>query len=47
MAPKIRIDEQRLKEHLDAYKDWQQYDGWREPNIRGMARFLNESGQVN
>ena len=32
---------------LDAYKDWQQYDGWREPNIRGMARFLNESGQVN
>lgn len=32
---------------LDAYKDWQQYDTWRELNIRGMARFLQESGQVN
>ena len=32
---------------LDDYKDWGQYDTWREPNIRGMARFLTESGQVN
>jgi len=32
---------------LDDYKDWQQYDGWRELNIRGMARFLEETGQVN
>lgn len=32
---------------LDEYKDWQQYDGWRELNIQGMARFLKESGQVN
>jgi len=32
---------------LDEYKDWQQYNEWREPNIRGMARFLSESGQVN
>lgn len=31
---------------FDDYKDWQQYDGWREPNIRGMARFLSESGQI-
>lgn len=29
------------------YKDWQQYDGWRELNIRGMARFLTERGLVN
>ena len=32
---------------LDEYKDWQQYGSWREPNIRGMARFLQQSGQVN
>ncbi|MGI9479024.1 MAG: MBL fold metallo-hydrolase [Hyphomicrobiaceae bacterium] len=28
------------------YKDWQQYGAWRELNVRGMARFLQESGQV-
>jgi glyoxylase-like metal-dependent hydrolase (beta-lactamase superfamily II) len=32
---------------LDEYKDWQQYEGWRGPNITGMARFLVESDQVN
>ncbi|MEX3007672.1 MBL fold metallo-hydrolase [Hoeflea sp. TYP-13] len=32
---------------LDDFSDWGQYDTWREPNIRGMARFLTESGQVN
>jgi glyoxylase-like metal-dependent hydrolase (beta-lactamase superfamily II) len=32
---------------LEEYKDWLQYDQFREPNIRGMARFLTESGQVN
>jgi glyoxylase-like metal-dependent hydrolase (beta-lactamase superfamily II) len=31
---------------MDAYKDWQQYKNWRELNVRGMARFLSESGQV-
>lgn len=31
---------------LDEYKSWQQYGSWREPNIRGMARFLVSSGQV-
>ncbi len=31
---------------LDEYSDWQQYADWRELNIRGMARFLAESGQV-
>ncbi len=32
---------------LAEYKDWQQYKGWRELNVRGMARFLTESGQAN
>ena len=32
---------------FEEYRDWQQYDAWREPNIRGMARFLQQSGQVN
>ena len=32
---------------LDDYSDWGQYGAWREPNIRGMARFLTNSGQVN
>ena len=31
---------------MDAYKDWQAYGTWRELNVRGMARFLAESGQV-
>ena len=32
---------------LDEYKDWASYDQWREPNIRGMARYLTESGIAN
>ncbi|MEP1209863.1 MAG: MBL fold metallo-hydrolase [Rhizobiaceae bacterium] len=32
---------------MDEYKDWQQYGGWRELNVQGMARFLKASGQVN
>jgi hypothetical protein len=32
---------------MDAYKDWGQYDGWREENIEGMARYLNASGQAD
>ena len=31
---------------MDAYRDWGQYDAWRALNVRGMARFLKESGQV-
>ena len=27
-------------------QDWQQYGGWRELNVRGMARFLKDSGQA-
>ncbi len=31
---------------LGEYKDWGQYDRWRGLNVKGMARFLKESGQV-
>lgn len=31
---------------MNDYKDWQQYGAFRELNVRGMARFLKESGQV-
>lgn len=32
---------------MPAYKEWGQYDAWREENIEGMARYLTTSGQVN
>ncbi len=41
------VDELVQSITLDDYKDWGQYDAWREPNIRGMARFLTATGQVN
>ena len=31
---------------MDAYSDWINYAEWRELNVRGMARWLQESGQV-
>ena len=35
-------DEIRMEE----YKDWEAYDRWRELNVQGMARSLQESGAV-
>lgn len=32
---------------MDKYKNWASYDQWRELNIQGMARHLQESGAVN
>lgn len=32
---------------MEAYKDWGSYKQWRALNVRGMARFLTESGAVN
>jgi len=40
------VDQLTSSIKLEAYKDWQQYGGWRELNIRGMARFLKASGQA-
>jgi len=31
---------------MDKYKDWGSYDQWRELNVRGMARHLQETGAV-
>ena len=31
---------------MNAYRNWGQYDAWRAPNVRGMARFLKQTGQV-
>ncbi|MGI9424971.1 MAG: MBL fold metallo-hydrolase [Hyphomicrobiaceae bacterium] len=31
---------------MDDYKDWGQYGAWRELNVRGMARFLTQTGQA-
>lgn len=41
------VDELVASIKLEEYKDWLAYDRFRDPNIRGMARFLTESGQVN
>lgn len=41
------IDELARSVTMAEYKDWGQYKAWRELNVRGMARFLKESGQVN
>lgn len=41
------VDELAVSITMDAYKDWAAYGNWRELNVRGMARFLVESGQVN
>jgi len=41
------VDELAASVTMDEYKDWQEYAAWRELNVRGMARFLKESGQVN
>jgi len=31
---------------LEEYSAWQQYKGWRPLNIKGMAKFLTETGKV-
>jgi hypothetical protein len=31
---------------MDKYKDWINYAEWREQNVRGMARELQKSGEV-
>ncbi len=31
---------------LDEYANWGSYKNWREPNIRGMARWLMENGKI-
>lgn len=38
------IDDLAKSITMDDYKDWLRYDAWRELNVRGMVRFLMESG---
>ena len=40
------VDELTESVTMDAYSDWINYDEWREGNVRGMARYLLESGAV-
>lgn len=39
------VDELAASVQMEEYKDWLSYDNWRELNVRGMARFLKETGQ--
>ena len=41
------VDELAEEVKMERYASWLQYKAWRELNVRGMARFLAESGQVN
>lgn len=40
------VDDLAASVTMPEYKDWGQYNAWRELNVRGMARFLMESGQA-
>jgi hypothetical protein len=40
------VDELAQSITMDQYKDWISYDDWRELNVRGMARYLQESDAV-
>jgi len=40
------VDELKRDIKMEKYKDWAAYDQWRELNVQGMARHLQESGAV-
>ena len=40
------VDELKQSVKMDEYKNWAAYDQWRELNVQGMARHLQESGAV-
>jgi glyoxylase-like metal-dependent hydrolase (beta-lactamase superfamily II) len=40
------VDELAESVTMDDYSDWINFDEWREGNVRGMARHLQETGQV-
>ena len=40
-------DELAASVTMDAHKDWGLYANWRELNVRGMAKYLMETDQVN
>jgi glyoxylase-like metal-dependent hydrolase (beta-lactamase superfamily II) len=40
------VDELKREIKMEKYRDWAAYDSWRELNVQGMARHLNESGAL-
>ena len=40
------VDELKRDIKMEKYRDWAAYDQWRELNVQGMARHLQESGAV-
>ncbi len=40
------IDDLAAEITMPEYEDWLSYDAWRELNVRGMAKFLMETGQA-
>jgi hypothetical protein len=40
------VDELKRDIKMEKYKGWAAYDQWRELNVQGMARHLQESGAV-
>lgn len=40
------VDQLKSEITMDAYKDWSQYDAWRQENIDGMAHYLMSTGQA-
>jgi glyoxylase-like metal-dependent hydrolase (beta-lactamase superfamily II) len=40
------VDELKRDIKMEKYRDWAAYDSWRELNVQGMARHLNESGAL-
>lgn len=41
------IDQLATEITMDAYSDWGSFKNWRELNVRGMAKYLQETGKAN
>ena len=41
------VDELAASVTMNEYKNWGAYANWRELNVRGMAKYLVDTGQVN
>jgi len=40
------VEQLKQEVTMEKYKDWENYDNWRELNVQGMARHLLESGAL-
>lgn len=41
------VDQLATEVTMSAYSDWGSFKNWRELNVRGMAKYLQETGKVN